>query len=328
MRLTFFCTLVGLVATSTALSSGIEPAVELLPRLTPQNAKRGASVVDGLQSREISGGFISVLPKHQSIPAEGASKRRRRILAKDEIVVPESLREASSKRGLYCKNSGYGLCPNMEYCCPLGKWVVCVVPTADVAARENDAARLTDAAQTHTTASSLTVKKAAAPLARFAPQTATDAPVPDTFLARTTTSAAVKSGYTCYRNSAGTNLCRAPGSNSDDGDDDTTTRTTRTTTTKVTTTDEVFTQTTQTFEEDSTTTNIETQQVTTPNTFGLPTVTPTFTLPAAANTTSSTSRTSSSSDIPLVASGATVIGVAHSVLISAVVFTLAQVFVA
>lgn len=111
-------------ATSFAMPSGVELAGEMTHKLTPKIVKRGASTVDGLKSREISGGFIAVLPKESGEPAEGAgesTKKRRRLLRKDEIAVPDTLQDHNSKRYIYCKNSGYGLCPNLEYCCPLGE---------------------------------------------------------------------------------------------------------------------------------------------------------------------------------------------------------------
>ncbi|KAG8923046.1 hypothetical protein FRC01_013285 [Tulasnella sp. 417] len=239
MRSSFLYTLLGLAATSVAIPSGVEPGVELLPKLIPKTEKRQVSVIEGLQSREIGGGFIAVLPKDSSIPAEGddgLDGRRHRFLRKDEIPVPESLQEPSSKRALYCRNSG----------------------------RVNGAA----------------ASKAAVQLGP---------------------------GYTCYRDSLGTRLCRAPGSNNDyttTTHRTTTTTTKRTTTKTTTTTAAVAKPTTYKFPEDTSTdvgdtatTDAEVQQATDTTPFAFPTTMPT---PAAAsNTTSSSSRTSSTVDVPI-----------------------------
>ncbi|KAG8915197.1 hypothetical protein FRC01_003752, partial [Tulasnella sp. 417] len=110
------------------LPSRVELGVELLPKLIPKIKKRQASVIEGLQSREIGGGFIAVMPKDGSIPAEGddgLDGRRRRFLRKDEVPVPESLQEPSSKRALSCSNSGDGLCPGRQDCCPIGPGYTC-----------------------------------------------------------------------------------------------------------------------------------------------------------------------------------------------------------
>ncbi|KAG9044199.1 hypothetical protein FS837_008637 [Tulasnella sp. UAMH 9824] len=98
MRSTFLYILFGLAVTSMAAPSAIdEPGVELLPKLIPKIEKRQVSVIEGLQSREIGGGFISVLPQGDSTLAngDGSSSSGRRYLRKDEVVVPESLQETS-----------------------------------------------------------------------------------------------------------------------------------------------------------------------------------------------------------------------------------------
>lgn len=121
---TLLYTLFGLVAMSIAVPSGVEPGVELLPKLRPKTERRQVSVIEGLQPREIGGGFVAVLPDDNAIPADsdGGSNSRRRFLRKDEVVVPESLQEPSSKRAVYyCRNSGYGICSGTNYCCPLGE---------------------------------------------------------------------------------------------------------------------------------------------------------------------------------------------------------------
>ncbi|KAG9044201.1 hypothetical protein FS837_008639 [Tulasnella sp. UAMH 9824] len=93
-----------------AIPSGVEPGVDLLPKLIPKVEKRQVSVIEGVQSREIGGGFIAALPQSNSIPAKGGdgSNNRRRFLRKDEVIVPKSLQEPSSKRApYYCEDSSY-----------------------------------------------------------------------------------------------------------------------------------------------------------------------------------------------------------------------------
>lgn len=122
MRLTFLHILFGLAATSMVVPSGAEPAVDSSPKLIPRTEKPQVSVIDGLQSREIGGGFSPVLPPGNPIPADGddSSKSRRAFIRKDEIVVPESLQEPSSKRALLC-NAGWEACSGKKYCCPIGE---------------------------------------------------------------------------------------------------------------------------------------------------------------------------------------------------------------
>lgn len=124
MRFTLLHILFGVAATTMAVPSGVEPGVDLLPKLIPKIEKRQVSVIEGLQSREIGGGFIAVLPQSNSIPADGddGSTRRGRFLRKDEVIVPKSLQEPSAKRAVYyCRNSGYGICSGTNHCCPLGE---------------------------------------------------------------------------------------------------------------------------------------------------------------------------------------------------------------
>ncbi|KIO26003.1 hypothetical protein M407DRAFT_24667 [Tulasnella calospora MUT 4182] len=167
MQLTLFFTLLGLAATSIAVPSGFEAAGDVLHPLLPKADKRSVTAVDGLQSREIGGGFIAVIPKDSSFPAEGddgSSKRRRRFLRQEEVVVPDSLQDPESKRAVYCKNSGYGLCPSLRYCCPLvGNYCIshqacsivdCAAPAEDAAKVANGAAASTDAVPLRTTVSS------------------------------------------------------------------------------------------------------------------------------------------------------------------------------
>lgn len=180
------------------------------------------------------------------------------------------------------------------------------------------------------------VRKDAAPSERPAQQLATNALLRATFRARTTTSAAVsfscirfvyiilifhtEPGYTCYRDSAGTALCRAPGSNNNP------TTTTRTTTTTTTTTQpDIYTQTTIRVTDGFSTSDLV-QATDSPTSFpGLPTTT---TTPSPSNTTSSASRTSSSVEVPIGASGALAVtpSAAYGVLLSAFFVAVGQAF--
>ncbi|KIO26002.1 hypothetical protein M407DRAFT_24665 [Tulasnella calospora MUT 4182] len=323
MRSTFIYILFGLAATSIAVPSGVEPAGELLPKLLLKAEKRQVSVIRGLQSREVGGGFIAVLPKDSSFPAKGhggSSKRRRRLLRQEEVVVPDSLRDPGSKRFIYCEDSGYGLCPNYTSCCPLG-WMCCsngkCCPSSSNCVIVNGQAGCCPIGEVCTTNSSGCVDAGYVECADY--------------------NFCCKPGYTCYRDSAGRNLCAAPSSNNDDTDPTTTTTTpvetpTTTTTpveTPTTTTAPVETPTTIKILENTTTTDIEAAQATRSDPVAVPTTTPTIAA-AAANTTSSASRTSLTPDIPLVVgNGAVAVtsGVGYSVLMIAVLFALGHVLV-
>lgn len=105
------------------------PAGELLPKMSlPKSKRHGASPAGGLHphhvSRGSSSGFIPVTSV-PGIPVVGEGKDRdgkRRLLRKDEVVVPASLQNPASKRALSCGNSSYGVCPNQQMCCPIGKF--------------------------------------------------------------------------------------------------------------------------------------------------------------------------------------------------------------
>ncbi|KAG8955566.1 hypothetical protein FRC04_007557 [Tulasnella sp. 424] len=313
MRSTFLYTLLGFAVASIAVPSGIEPAGELQPKLLPKAEKRQVTAIDGLKSREIGGGFIAVLPKDSSDPVEGddgSAKRRGRYLRKDEIVVPDSLQEPSSKRALYCKNSGYGLCPSRTYCCPLGG--LCC--SGGGCCKKGQRCCTFDGCCPSTyNCVIVNGKEGCCPIGKTC-TTSGNGCVDAGYVPCNNYNFCCKPGYTCYRDSLGTNLCRAPGSNNNN--DPTTTKRTTTTTT---TTPYVYQPTTFKIPDYTTTT-------TTPPAFAFPTTTP-GNLPA--NTTSSASRSASSVDIPLTANanGASSSGVGYSILMTAVLFALCNVLV-
>lgn len=129
MRKTFLYTLFGLAMTAAATVGEVYyPAGELLPKMSLPKSKRhgGASPAGGLHphhvSRGSSGAFIPVSPAVKGIPVVGEGKDgKRRLLRKDEVVVPASLQNPASKRALSCGDSSYGVCPNQQMCCPVGK---------------------------------------------------------------------------------------------------------------------------------------------------------------------------------------------------------------
>ncbi|KAG9044200.1 hypothetical protein FS837_008638 [Tulasnella sp. UAMH 9824] len=279
--------LLELVAMSIAVPSSVEPGVELLPKLRPKTKRRQVAVIEGIWSRDIGGGFVAVLPEDNAIPAEsdGGSNSRRRFLRKDEIVVPQSLQEPSSKRAVYhCTYSGYGLVESYYELDSIFHYVVEEILTVENSQPWTFQVEIAASTEKHA-AGRVNIGVARRDAAETQP------------------------GYTCYRDSVGTRLCRAPGSNNDH-----TTTTKRTTTTittaaldvaqpttlklpKGTTTTDVQ-DTATTDAQDTTATDAQVQATdTTSLTFPMTTPTPA----PASNTTSSASRTSSTLDVPIVA---------------------------
>lgn len=125
MRKTFIYTLFGLAMTAVATAGEIYPAGELLPKMSPNKSKRHDSPAGGLHAHRVSrgsgDGFIPVSPSTKGIPVVGGHSGKRRFLRKDEVVVPESLQKTSAKRAPSCGNANYGVCPNQQMCCPIGK---------------------------------------------------------------------------------------------------------------------------------------------------------------------------------------------------------------
>ncbi|KAG8923045.1 hypothetical protein FRC01_013284 [Tulasnella sp. 417] len=94
-----------------AIPTGTESAgSEALDQLLPKTNQGSVIVVEGLQARDIGGGFVAALPVDSSSPTanDGSDKKPRRFLQRDEVEVPDSLQSADSKRAGYCKYSGYG----------------------------------------------------------------------------------------------------------------------------------------------------------------------------------------------------------------------------
>ncbi|KAG9044198.1 hypothetical protein FS837_008636 [Tulasnella sp. UAMH 9824] len=301
-------------ATSLAIPGGFEPAGDVLHPLIPKNEKRGVTVVEGLATTEIGGGFIAVLPKDPSETPEGddgSSKRRRRFLRQEEVVVPETLLEPS-KRAVYCKNSGYGLCPNLRYCCPLGG--LCCYG-GGCCRKGQRCCSFDGCCPTTHNCVIVSGKEGCCPIGKIC-SAGGGGCVDAGYVKCSNFNFCCRPGYTCYRDSAGRNLCRAPGSNNDDNDPTTTTTTRIPNPTTVDIPDIT-----------TTTTNFQAQQITTTTPFTFPTTTPT---PAAANTTSS-SRVSSTPDIPFTAqtNGAAAVtsGMGYSALMSIALLALGQVLV-
>ncbi|KAG8955568.1 hypothetical protein FRC04_007559 [Tulasnella sp. 424] len=126
MRKTFLYTLFGLAMTAAATAGEIYyPAGELLPKMSLPKSKRHPA--GGLHphhvSRGSSSGFIPVSPASKGIPVVNEGKDhdgKRRLLRRDEVVVPDSLQNPASKRGtLSCGDSNYGVCANKQMCCPI-----------------------------------------------------------------------------------------------------------------------------------------------------------------------------------------------------------------
>ncbi|KAG8936054.1 hypothetical protein FRC00_009857, partial [Tulasnella sp. 408] len=114
MRFTLFY-IVGLAATSMAVPDEFRPAGEALHPLIPKTGKRSISIVKGIQLRE-----VAAIPAGGSLPEEsddGPTKRPRSL--RKAQVVPDSLQDPASKRVPYCSDSGYGICPDGDYCCPI-----------------------------------------------------------------------------------------------------------------------------------------------------------------------------------------------------------------
>lgn len=110
--------ILGLAATSLAIPDVIEPAGEAYHPLIPKTGKRSVAIVKGIHARE-----FAAIPAGGSLAEEsedGPTKRRSR-LRKAEVIVPDTLQDPASKRAVYCSNSGYGLCSNKKYCCPIGE---------------------------------------------------------------------------------------------------------------------------------------------------------------------------------------------------------------
>ncbi|KAG8978994.1 hypothetical protein FRC05_009204 [Tulasnella sp. 425] len=116
MRKTFLYTLFGLAMTAAATAGEIYyPAGELLPKMSLPKSKRHPA--GGLHphhvSRGSSSGFIPVSPASKGIPVVNEGKDhdgKRRLLRRDEVVVPDSLQNPASKRGtLSCGDSNYGM---------------------------------------------------------------------------------------------------------------------------------------------------------------------------------------------------------------------------
>ncbi|KAG8923047.1 hypothetical protein FRC01_013286, partial [Tulasnella sp. 417] len=189
MRSTLLYTLFGLAATSMAVPSGVELGVELLPKLIPKTQKRKASVIEGLQSRKIGGGFIAVMSKDGSILAEGDDGqpgRRRRFLRKDEAGKIAVLS------------------------------VACAAPTGDVAGVASGAAGSTAAAQTRShNCVNVGVQQDCCPIGKSCSPIIGNGCAKSGYVPCDTDNFCCRPGYTCYRDSVGTRLCSPPSTYND-----------------------------------------------------------------------------------------------------------------
>lgn len=124
MRITLLFAMAVLLTMCTAALIGFVPPGDLLAKPVFTSDDRQTSGIEGIESRDIVGGLIAAIPGESSIPVErdDTPSTKRRFLRRSEVIVPESLQEASSKRALRCKTKGYGLCPSLRMCCPIGAW--------------------------------------------------------------------------------------------------------------------------------------------------------------------------------------------------------------
>lgn len=116
MRFTLFYML-GLAAMAMAIPDDFRPAGGALHPLVPRTGKRSVSIVKGIQLRD-----IAAIPAGGSLPEESddGPTKRPRFLRKAQVV-PNSLQDPASKRAPYCTDPSYGICPDGDYCCPIGK---------------------------------------------------------------------------------------------------------------------------------------------------------------------------------------------------------------